>query len=301
MKSDLLTGVAFERYADAIRSGKATAYECLRFFDQWFSYQGEDARELLKKATLTLLGCDPFIFAVSPSSIVELSEEELEACVSSWALSDASMKSFLEGQLRLRTIPHDSSDLDRISRALEALECAKQQFGNDVQFLELYVEALKRLNDDRYFSEFERLISATEPEWRANPLHYALAEAAEKADWQRYDALRRKWGELPKNAHMCECYTKLISNTDGLRALEAGDIYEAIKCLRAAVTMSGCPHLNSGGPTLWLARTLLERGIELNEIKEHLEAAEQFSPNEKIQKMREQIALREAGNSAETV
>jgi hypothetical protein len=279
-----------DRYASALRDGSATPYECLRFIGHSFWYEGGDVTELVRRAALVLVRHDPFLVAtaVIPGEL-ELSEEEIGTCVAAWPIADEELKAFLEAHVIVTAIRRYDPDRRLAARLLAALERAAPRFAEDLGFRELYADALQWLGDERYAGAVDALIAATEPEGRAHPLREAMERAVAQTDWRRYDALRDRWTALPKNARVCECAVNFVANVDGLRALDRGDEQSAIGFLRAAVAIHGCPHLNSGAITVRLAQELLARGIALDEVKEHVRAAEEFHVTEETTELRSKL------------
>lgn len=283
-------------YAAALAAGTASPYECLRFFENAHYYRGDDRPELERRAVCTLIRHDPLLLATTPhgSFVRGLSEADIQACVGSWSLEDVQLAAFLEGQLRMATVSpresdHAAADRAMIALALAALERARVGFAGDREFLRLYSNALRMSGDERYTAAFEDLLAATEPEWHAHELRWAMEHAEARGDWARYDALRQRWGAMPKNAHVCECAVNYVANIDGLRALTRGDRADVIRCLHAAVAVSGCPHLNSGGACLRLASELIARDEAKDEVRNHLDAVEQYCRTEEVVELRKQL------------
>ncbi|HEX5052104.1 MAG TPA: hypothetical protein VFZ65_10050, partial [Planctomycetota bacterium] len=102
-----------------------------------------------------------------------------------------------------------------------------------------------------------------------------------------------RWAALPRNAHVCECAVNHVANIDGLRALHRGDEDEAVRCLKAAVSVNGCPHLNSGAASLGLAEALLAAGVRVPDIVEHLHAVEQYCVTDATARLRTRLAQRD--------
>lgn len=294
MQSEKLVALGLERYAAAIRSDTATPYECQLFFENWYRFDGDDKEELYRKAGLTLVRHDPFFVAVSPHASIDLllTDEEIEACVKAWALQDKDLAAFLEAVIRLSSASRRNPDPNNIKKALVALDNSESSFGEELQFLEMRANALGILGDDRYKSAFDKMLEATSPEWRAHPLQNAMEAAVASKDWERYDALRERWGEMPHNSHICECYTNFVANIDGVRALDNGDLPKALRCLTAAVEVNGCPHLNTGGAHLELARELLRRNLAIDELMKHLDAAENYKITDETTELRKQLVER---------
>ena len=288
---------ALTSYALSILSDKATPYECKCFFERWFSYKNEDRKEIMHKASIILVKNDPYFLIMSPHARydLELSETEVMDCVNFWKINDEQLKAFLEGLLRMALVTYQDPNLDLVKKALSALDRACANFGEDITFLELYLRGLKFLKDDRSYLVFDKLMEVTDPEWRAQPLCHELEDAAKVSNWDRYDSLRKLWTALPKNAHVCECHMHSVANMDGVRALNLGDKESAIKFLKVAVSVNGCPHLNSGSASVFLAKALLEQQLAIKEIKEYLLAAEQYSENDEINKLKEEIASLSGG------
>jgi hypothetical protein len=291
VRSDHVLHLAMARYAGAIRAGTATPYECLRFFENRCSYRDADGDELQRLAVLALVRHDPLLLITAPQGgrIDGLSESDVDAVVAGWNVDDEALAALLEAHLRMATAAHHDSRREGMARALAALERAAPRFRGDVEFLELYTKALRRSGDPRFPAVVDELVERTAPEWRAPPLRDAMHEAVERSDWQRYDALRLRWAALPRSALVCECATHWVANVDGVRALHRGDRQEALRCLRAAVAVQGCPHLNTGAATLRLAEALLDRGGADAEVAEHRDAVEQFCRTEAAARLRARL------------
>ena len=291
MISDKFTYMALSGYASSLRAGTASLYECLRFFQNSYRYQEDDREQLVRQATLSLIQHDPlFLSTDAHGSLIEgLSEEDIRNCVDSWTLDDEPLAAFLEGHLRMAMIWPGSPDSSMARGALDSLERAQKTFGTDRQFLGLYVDALRILGDARYISAFDALLENTAPEWHSHPLQDAMRHAVENEDWVRYDDLRARWGAMPKNAHICECATNYVSNIDGLRSLERGDRDAALAFLREAVSVAGCPHLNSGAASVELAHELLDRNIGPSEVEQHVEALEQYCKTDETAELRKRL------------
>ena len=293
MRSDDLIKCAVTKYAAAIQSGAATAYECKCFFDNWFRYEGENCDELKHKAGLVLVKTDPFFILVSPSGDDLLfTADDIDKCVAAWKLNDPALSSFLEASIRMASVRGPTIDRDNVAKAIVALENAKDNFGSDLKYLELLSEAFRLLDDARYPASCDRLIAATSPEWRAHPLSQAMDAAVKKLDWNRYDELRQEWSRLPKNAHICECNLNFVENIDGLRALDRGDVEVALNHLKTALAVNGCPHLNSGGASLRLAQEFLQQGVEFDAVEAYLQAVEKFCLNDSLTKLKEELTNR---------
>ena len=207
-------------------------------------------------------------------------EGDIQACVDSWSLDDRCLAAFLEGHLRMAMVCRHSPDLLAVRKALGVLELAEPDFSDDEQFLGIYSDALRILADERYHGAFEALLQNTDPEWLAHPLQRAMRHAVELEDWAHYDTLRIRWRAMPRNSHICECATNYVSNIDGLRALSRGELEDAIGFLRTAVSVAGCPHLNTGGGSVLLAHELLDRNLARREVEEHLKAVELYCETE---------------------
>jgi len=230
MKDEKISELAWQRYASAIKSGKFSPYDCARFVEQSYNYDGDDRLEIMKTAILALARHDPFFFATSPHGSPEVTPtvEELKSCVSQWSLSDDHLAALLEGHFIMSFIYRTDADRAVVEHAISVLERAEPAFRNDVSFLELYARALEIIGDDRFAAVIDSVIAKTDPERRAHPLRDAIDHAVEKANWTRYDLLRNQWEALPRNASICECHTNFVANIDGLRALERGDQEAAI-------------------------------------------------------------------------
>ncbi len=291
MRSDRVLHLAMARYAAAIRAGTASAYECLRFFENRYCYRDGDGDELERLAVLTLARHDPLLLITVPQGgrLDGLSEADVDAVVAAWSLDDVHLAALLEGHLRMAAAAHDSCDPAVMVRALAALERAALAFRDDPDVLELYTKALRRTRDPRFPAVADELVERTDPEWRAHPLRDAMQEAVQRSDWERYDALRRRWAALPRSAYVCACATNWVANVDGLRSLHRDDEQEAVRRLREAVAVGGCAHLNTGAATLLLAEALLDRGGADADVAEHLDAVEQFGRNEAAARLRTRL------------
>lgn len=292
MSSEDFYDIALRGYAASLKAGEASLYESLRFFQNWFRYEGDDREELVHRAALALIRHDPFFLMTDPhgNHLEGFSEEEILSCVDSWSVDDEGLAALLEGHLRMATVSRCSPDLDRVRGALGVLEKAKPGYGSDKRFLKIYVDALRILGDERYAAAFDELLEKTEPEWHAHELKDAMRHAVEEDNWVRYDALRERWGAMPKNAHICECSINYIANIDGLRSLERGDEDGALRFLSDAVSVAGCPHLNSGGGAVRLAHELLDRKLARKEVAEHLKALEEYCETEETAELRSRLA-----------
>lgn len=291
-----LSEMAMARYVAALKAGTATPYECLRFLESAFSYREDDAEELERRAVLTLVRHDPLLLITIPQGgrVDGLTASDVDECVRSWVLEDEPLAALLEGHLRLAAASRHDPDRAQVARALAALERAEPAFRGDLGFLELHTDALERLGDPRYSAAVDQLLDMTPPEWQPHPLHSAMNEAVGRSDWERYDTLRRRWEGLPRNANTCQCATNYVANIDGLRALHRGDEEGAVRFLQTAVSVNGCPHLNTGGASLRLARELLDRNIGVAEVAEHLHAVEQYCVNDATRDLSARLAGRDA-------
>lgn len=292
MISDKFTDIALRRYASSLKAGTASLYECLRFFQNSFRYRADDRESLVRQATLALIRHDPLFLVTDPHGchVEGLSEGDIQACIDSWTLDDEPLAAFLEGHLRMAMVQPYSPDHEMTRQALQRLESAQRSFGSNQQFLQLYVEALRILGDERYVAAFDELLEHTDPEWHSHALQDAMSHAVEHEDWMRYDTLRERWGAMPKNSHICECATNYVSNIDGLRSLDRGDQDSAIHFLRLAVSVPGCPHLNTGAASVELANELLDHKLALSEVGQHLEALEQYCETEETAELRSRLA-----------
>ncbi len=276
--------LAMDGYVAALRAGDASLSQCLRFFQNSFRYDGDDAAELMRTAVLKLAAADPYLLVTDPhgQSIPGLAADDVEACIRSWQLDDASLQAFLEGQLWMAAASRRQPDLAMVQRAVAALDRVGAPLAGDREFLEVYVEALRALGDPRYAATFDELLARTDPEWHSHELSRAMRHAVEQADWPRYDELRTRWEGLPRNAHVCECAVNFVANIDGLRALDRGDPAAALRSLRAAVEVNGCAHLNTGAASLRLAAELLDRDLARTEVQSHLEAVAQYCETDAV-------------------
>lgn len=292
MISDEFTDIALRNYAASLRAGTASPYECLRLLQNSFRYQENDREQLVRQATLLLIRHDPLFLSTDPhgSHIEGLSEGDIQTCIDSWSLDDEPLTAFLEGHLRMTMVRPHSPDRSMARQALDSLERAKKVFGNNQQFLQLYVDVLRILDDESHVAVFDSLLESSDPEWHSYLLEDAMHHAVEHEDWTRYDVLRERWNTMPKNSYICECATNYVSNIDGLRALERGDHSGAIDSLRMAVSVPGCPHLNSGAASVKLAHELLDRRLALPEVVEHVDALEQYCKNEETDELRIRLA-----------
>ena len=287
MQQDI-RALCWERYAAAIRSGTFSPYDCARFIEQPYLYKGDDYAEILKTALLAVARHDPFFFATNPHGDPEInpSVEELKKVVEGWSLTDKGLAAFLEGHLIMSFVFRSETKRELVEHALSALERARSEFGEDLAFLTLYAKALEILGDERYAAVIDATILKTRPEWRSGPLQDAIEHAVDKGDWDRFDLLRTQWDALPRNSHICECAINVIANIDGIRALQLGDQAAAIRFLKAAVSVNGCPHLNSFGVSFRLAKELLSRGLALSELEEHLIAGEKYCISDETKEFR---------------
>ena len=293
MKSERLHRLALDRYAAALRAGTATPYECLRYLEQRDSHGHSDREDLRYLAAVALVRHDPLFVATSVFGIglESLTAADIDACIAAWTIDDDTLRGYLEAHLRL-AVRALRLDREQLELALAALERARPAYAGEVEFLELRAEALEHHDDERYPPAIDAVIAATDPEWRAHPLRKAMSHAVALEHWLRYDALRARWAELPRNALCCECHTNFVADIDGLRALARGDVDEALRCLDAAVSVGGCPHLNSGGASLRLARELLDRRIALPQVAEHVRKAAQYRVTDRTRALTRELAER---------
>jgi len=296
MESEDFIDLALQGYASSLRGGDASLYESLRFFQNSFRYLGDDREELTRRAALALIKHDPFFLITDPHGcfLEGISEEEICDCVKGWSLEDEALAAMLEGHFRMALARRASADLGAVQRALEVLEKAKPVYGGKKCFLKVYVDALRVLGDERYALAFDELLEKTDPEWHSHDLIDAMEEAVERDDWGRYDALRERWEAMPKNAHVCECAVNYVANIDGLRSLERGDEEAALQFLLKAVSVPGCPHLNTGCGSVYLANELLDRRLARKEVSEHLQALELYCESEETAELRSRLAGSEA-------
>lgn len=282
------------RYVSALKAGTASPYECLRFFESSYRYREDDRRDLMRRAVLTLVRHDPLLLITSPHGqhVEGLSAADVVACIAEWSLGDEHLAAFLEGHLWMAVAAGRNPDHDLVARALAALERAEPGFGDDLDFLGLLTGAMEILGHERYPAVFDLLLAQTPAEWHSHPLSRAMRAAAGRADWNRYDRLRERWTSMPKNSHICACATNYVANIDGLRALDRGDQDEAVRYLRRAVSVNGCPHLNSGASSVLLAQELLVRNLATHEVAEHVAALEQYCVTGGTADLRKQLAER---------
>ncbi len=299
MLSRRLQELALDRYAASLRGNTASPYECLRFFEHAFRYRQEDGEELQRRATMQLARHDPLLLATSVHGqlVTGLTDTDIESCIGAWSIDDPLLAALLEGHFWMAAAGRHAPFLPRVERALAALERAAPGFGDDRFFLKLYCDALGTLDDARYPAALDALLDRTPAEWHSHPLQDAMRHAVEREDWSRYDALRSRWGTMPRNSHICECATNYVANIDGLRALDRGDADGAVRLLQESVVVNGCPHLNTGCASLRLANALLDRDLAVSDVEQHLRTVEQYATTKRTAELRQRLAERGNGES----
>jgi hypothetical protein len=284
-------GLAF--YVDRLRQGATDPYVAYRVFDRSWSLHRKDI-DLLRLATRQLVMADPWFLATAIPHLRGLRAEDLELLTpfvgagparGAAPMLRARLWYFGGGALYRK----DRAARAQLKRALALLQQVKRpQRGQE--WHEMVVGCYRVLDYDRYIRAVAALLRATTPEWRADPLCRVLRVAASRKDWSTYDRYRRDWERLPPNHHGCECAINDVSTCDGLRAVAARQWDAIPDALRSAAAVRGCPHLNTGGLRLDLARVLVARRKHLDEVAAYLERAKQFPAGAKeAEKLRRQI------------
>jgi hypothetical protein len=270
---------ALQFYAQKIREGSDELYYHYRFYETHFMLRDlDDEDELLRIATLRIFKSDPYAYAGTfPFSVDLLNETEIEEIAASITFGgDEGAATLLRGQLWADAAGHGDDRAAFAERAVAELEAVPDDLRSHDYWGKL-ASCYRKLDYEKFKSVVPTWLASQKPERLPFDLINALVEAGRKEDWPTYDEWRGRWDTLPQNASFCDCYFNQLATLDGLRALHDGDVAKAGARLEASTRVRGCPHLNSGGPSLKLVSALADRGRLAAESEAYLDFCDRMA------------------------
>jgi len=271
----------FAFYLDEVRRGSSSPYFAYRVCERSWEVPRKEAG-LVRRAAMCLVETDPwFVARADVHLLYVLSAQDLEQLTPLVGTGPASTAAAMLRAKLWYCGCGGPYHVDRkggrahLRRALAFLhEVPKKQ--RHREWHEMLVGCYRVLDYGEYKRTFPTLLRVTAPTSRAAALHDFLNVVAAKKDWQVYERFRREWDSLVPGHHACECYVNDVYTNDGLRATAARNWQTIPDALAKAGAVRGCPHLNTAGLRLDLARLLVGKKRELDAVRGYLKIAAGF-------------------------
>lgn len=286
---------AWAFYAAQVRRDPTNVYFCSRLLEHGHRFGGtSDGEALIRAAALTVYKADPFAYVTSMTGLTwDLSDDDLNEISDGLdRAGDEDTTNFLRGKLWSDVVRGRKDAAPVARRALDYLErVSGDAAGREPDYWPAIAECYRVLDYTMYVRVLPKALESREPEWRAYDLLHGMEEAIKHEDWVTYAQWRERWESLPSNAHFCECSVNRAFTYDGVVALHRGNLTEIPGLLRRSLEVRGCPHLNSGGPSMKLVNALIDRRILLDDAQAYLDSAVQmFGEHEAVATARGRLA-----------
>ncbi len=291
MSEQSIRNEAFRTYLRQMKRDKDTLYYAHKLVESSFRLPGDvrdeiSQRELMKQilvADLYALSTSHGLFNLSDLTLQDVRDIERVAKV-----DDADARNFLLGQLWHAAGCYRKANKGFMRSAMRYFKRVPDKL-RLAAYHEMVSECLAALDYPAFLKHVPDLLNAVAPEWHAHRLIRVYRACEQQEDWLTYLALRKKWDELPINAHVCDCLFNQVATMDGLAAFHRKDYKPIPKLLIKALNVRGCPHLNSGSARLTLVEKLVNAKLYAKETRQYLEKAMTFHSSQKAKKLLSQL------------